>query len=100
LSIQDGPGLGGGDLDALGKCGTGLADIGIELIGTEIAAFDHLIAHNHAVDHGAVLQRGAQAEFHLGLVLDHVRPDPDSQRHRHAMAARDFRHLVHAPATV
>ena len=30
------------------------------------------------------------------LVLVQVGADPDAQRHRHAVAARDLRHLVHA----
>ena len=63
------PGLGGGDLDARGQRGADAADIGVELVGRDIAAQLGLVAHDHPVDDAAVGQRRPDAQFEFLLVL-------------------------------
>ena len=90
------PGFRRRHLDAVGQRVAHALDIGVELIGADIAAPHGLVADDDPVDDAAVGERVADAEFQLPLVLVEVGADPDPQRHRHAVTTGDVRQLVEA----
>ena len=91
-----GPGLGGGDLDARRQCRAHPPDIVVQLVGRDIAFELGFVAHNDPVNGAPVGQRRLDAQFDAFLVLLQVRADPDAHRDRHAVAAGNLGHLVHA----